>query len=101
MPKFDDVTNSSGGGVTRRAEARLFEWRGVSRREEARLFEWRGVSRRRQVNWRGVSSRERQVFVWRGVSPPRNGPRELRSKGKDGVNKNNFLGWRYSVNEFQ
>ena len=59
MPKFDDVKNSfcsSGGGVTRRAEARLFEWRGVSRREEEASF-----------------------FEWRGVSPPsgfRNGPRE-------------------------
>ena len=42
--------------------------------------------------WRGVSSREASFFVWRGVSPPLGfGPRELRSKGKDGVNKNNFL----------
>ena len=36
---------------------------------------------------------EASFFVWRGVSQNR-----LRSKGKDGVNKNNFLGWqvRYS-----
>ena len=67
--------------MTRRAEARLFEWRGVSRREEARVerrvsstrverreeasfFEWRGVSRREEARlfeWRGVS-RRRQVF---------------------------------------
>ena len=40
---------------------------------------------------------EASFFVWRGVSPPSgslNGPHELRSKGKDGVNKNNFLGWQ-------
>ena len=61
---MDDVTSSSGGGVTRRAEARLFEWRGVYRRAEARLFEWRGVCRRE----------EEASFS----------PRELRSKGKDG-----------------
>ena len=74
MPKFDDVTNrfcSSGGGVTRRAEVCLFQWRGVSRRAE--VHEWRGVSRREEeasfFEWRGASRREEEAsfFKWRGA----------------------------------
>jgi hypothetical protein len=105
VPKFDDVTNpfcSSGGGVIRRAEARLFQWRGVSRRAEARFYEWRGVSRREEASFFSSGEacqverrKEASFFVWRGVSPPSGSQNRLRSKGKDGVNKNNFLGWLF------
>jgi hypothetical protein len=39
--------------------------------------------------------KEASFFVWRGVSPPSGSQNRLRSKGKDGVNKNNFLGWLF------
>ena len=71
MPKFDDVTKrfcSSGGGVTRRAEVCLFQWRGVFRREEeASFFEWRGASRREEeasfFKWRGAKVWRRRVLL--------------------------------------